>query len=106
MCEAGALLDEVLSGCVASAQVILHAGLCGFHLIDFDRLLRQLPPEVCDRLATAPFDLCTGNLAVVGGIDQLRFRQRRLAFRAALGGGGLGGIILLVLIVLLLTGRL
>jgi len=41
-------------------------------------LLRQLPPEVCDRLATLLF-LCTGDLAVVGGIDQLRFRQGRLA---------------------------
>src|SRR5258708_40195891 len=64
LCEAGALLDEVLSGGVASAQVVLRAGLCGFHLIDFDRLLRQLPPEVCDRLV-APFDLCTCDLAVV-----------------------------------------
>ena len=90
LCEAGALLDEVLSGCVASAQVVLHAGLCGFHLIDFDRLLRQLPPEVRDRLV-ALFDLCTGDLAVVDGVAQLRF-QGRLGLCAGLSGRKLGGI--------------
>ncbi len=93
MCEAGALLDEVLSGCVASAQVVLHAGLCGFHLIDFDRLLRQLPPEVRDRLA-ALFDLCTGDLALVipslspvchpGRLGLFRLADANLRYRSRL----------------------
>jgi hypothetical protein len=69
-CEVGSLLDEVLSGCVVGAKFVLHAVLCGFHLVDFDRLLRQLPPEVRDRLV-ALFDLCTADLALVAGVAQL-----------------------------------
>jgi hypothetical protein len=82
--QVNSLLDQVLSVCVARAQVVLQLRLRRFHLNDLGRLLGQLMAEIRDCLVGL-LDLSPGDLALVTHIAQLFFERE-------LGLVDLGGV--------------
>src|ERR1700730_14005632 len=65
-----------MSICIAGMQIAFQAILRCFHPTDFNRLLRQLLPQIRDRLI-ATLNIFTSKLTLMRRIAQLRFECRR-----------------------------